>query len=132
MRIAMVGLGRMGGDLSRRLMAGGHEVVVNDLDAAAIDDLVADGRHRRAVAHGPGCVAARAANRLGDGAGRGDRPGGRRGGRCPRARRRDHRRRQLELERRPDPECGPRRRGGSLSSTSAPPAACTAGSGATA
>jgi 6-phosphogluconate dehydrogenase len=43
MRIAMVGLGRMGGDLSRRLMAGGHEVVVNDLDAAAIDALVADG-----------------------------------------------------------------------------------------
>ena len=43
MRIAMVGLGRMGGDLSRRLMAGGHEVVVNDLDEAAIDALVADG-----------------------------------------------------------------------------------------
>ncbi|MEZ5246196.1 MAG: decarboxylating 6-phosphogluconate dehydrogenase [Acidimicrobiales bacterium] len=43
MRIAMVGLGRMGGDLSRRLMAGGHEVVVNDLDAAAVDALVADG-----------------------------------------------------------------------------------------
>ena len=43
MRIAMVGLGRMGGDLSRRLMAGGHEVVVNDLDEAAIDALVAAG-----------------------------------------------------------------------------------------
>jgi 6-phosphogluconate dehydrogenase len=33
----------MGGDLSRRLMADGHEVVVNDLDSAAIDALVADG-----------------------------------------------------------------------------------------
>jgi 6-phosphogluconate dehydrogenase len=43
MRIAMVGLGRMGGDLSRRLMAGGHEVVVNDLDAATIDALVDEG-----------------------------------------------------------------------------------------
>ena len=43
MRIAMVGLGRMGGDLSRRLMAGGHEVVVNDLDPAAIDELVVEG-----------------------------------------------------------------------------------------
>jgi 6-phosphogluconate dehydrogenase len=43
MRIAMVGLGRMGGDLSRRLMAGGHEVVVNDLDHSAIDALVAEG-----------------------------------------------------------------------------------------
>jgi len=43
MRIAMVGLGRMGGDLSRRLMAGGHEVVVNDLDPAAMADLVDEG-----------------------------------------------------------------------------------------
>ncbi len=33
----------MGGDLSRRLMAGGHEVVVNDLDAAAIADLADEG-----------------------------------------------------------------------------------------
>ena len=43
MRIGMVGLGRMGGDLSRRLMADGHEVVVNDLDAAAIADLADEG-----------------------------------------------------------------------------------------
>lgn len=43
MRIAMVGLGRMGGDLSRRLMAGGHEVVVNDLDPAAVAELAAEG-----------------------------------------------------------------------------------------
>jgi 6-phosphogluconate dehydrogenase len=43
MRIAMVGLGRMGGDLSRRLIAGGHEVVVNDLDPVAIADLADEG-----------------------------------------------------------------------------------------
>ncbi|MFQ5558705.1 MAG: NADP-dependent phosphogluconate dehydrogenase, partial [Acidimicrobiales bacterium] len=43
MRIAMVGLGRMGGDLVRRLMADGHECVVNDLDAAAIEALAAEG-----------------------------------------------------------------------------------------
>lgn len=43
MRIAMVGLGRMGGDLSRRLMAGGHEVVVSDLDPAAVADLADEG-----------------------------------------------------------------------------------------
>lgn len=43
MRIGMVGLGRMGGDLSRRLMAGGHEVVVNDLDTEAIADLAVEG-----------------------------------------------------------------------------------------
>jgi 6-phosphogluconate dehydrogenase len=43
MRIGMVGLGRMGGDLSRRLMAGGHEVAVNDLDSTAIADLAGEG-----------------------------------------------------------------------------------------
>jgi 6-phosphogluconate dehydrogenase len=43
MRIAMVGLGRMGGDLSRRLMAGGHEVVAHDLDPAAVAALADDG-----------------------------------------------------------------------------------------
>ncbi|MEZ5168412.1 MAG: decarboxylating 6-phosphogluconate dehydrogenase [Acidimicrobiales bacterium] len=39
----MVGLGRMGGDLTRRLMAGGHDVVVSDIDAAAVARLVAEG-----------------------------------------------------------------------------------------
>ncbi len=43
MRIAMVGLGRMGGDLTRRLIAGGHEVVVNDLDPELVSGLVAEG-----------------------------------------------------------------------------------------
>src|SRR5690625_1557469 len=39
----MIGLGRMGSDMVRRLMQGGHEVVVNDLDAAAVEGLVAEG-----------------------------------------------------------------------------------------
>ena len=43
MRIAMVGLGRMGADLVRRLMADGHECVVNDLDADVIAQLVDEG-----------------------------------------------------------------------------------------
>ena len=43
MRIAMVGLGRMGGDLTRRLIAGGHEVVVNDLDPELVAGLTAEG-----------------------------------------------------------------------------------------
>jgi 6-phosphogluconate dehydrogenase len=43
MRIAMVGLGRMGADLVRRLMAAGHECVVHDIDTTAIDALVAEG-----------------------------------------------------------------------------------------
>ena len=39
----MIGLGRMGGDLTRRLLAGGHEVVVHDLDPAAVAALVEEG-----------------------------------------------------------------------------------------
>ncbi|MDB4872331.1 MAG: binding domain of 6-phosphogluconate dehydrogenase, partial [Gemmatimonadales bacterium] len=30
MRLAMIGLGRMGGNMSERLIKGGHEVVVFD------------------------------------------------------------------------------------------------------
>jgi 6-phosphogluconate dehydrogenase len=36
MRLAMIGLGRMGGNMSERLMKGGHEVVVFDRSAEAI------------------------------------------------------------------------------------------------
>ena len=43
MQLAMVGLGRMGANLVRRLMAGGHECVVFDLDPAAVAALEQDG-----------------------------------------------------------------------------------------
>lgn len=43
MQLGMVGLGRMGGDMTRRLMAGGHKVVVYDRAAEAIERLVAEG-----------------------------------------------------------------------------------------
>ena len=43
MKIGMIGLGRMGGNMARRLMAGGHEVVAYDHDTAAVEKLVADG-----------------------------------------------------------------------------------------
>jgi 6-phosphogluconate dehydrogenase len=46
MQLGMVGLGRMGANLSRRLMRGGHEVVVFDVSAEAI-----------ALLHGEGAVA---------------------------------------------------------------------------
>jgi len=36
MRLAMIGLGRMGGNMSERLMKGGHEVIVFDRSAEAI------------------------------------------------------------------------------------------------
>jgi 6-phosphogluconate dehydrogenase len=43
MQIGMVGLGRMGANMSRRLLDGGHEVVVHDLDPDAVRQLVAEG-----------------------------------------------------------------------------------------
>ena len=43
MRLAMIGLGRMGGNMSERLMKGGHEVVVFDRAAAATQKYVALG-----------------------------------------------------------------------------------------
>jgi 6-phosphogluconate dehydrogenase len=43
MQLAMVGLGRMGANLVRRLMRDGHECVVYDVNADAIATLVKDG-----------------------------------------------------------------------------------------
>jgi 6-phosphogluconate dehydrogenase len=43
MQIGMIGLGRMGGNMVRRLLRGGHECVVYDLNPHAIAELVADG-----------------------------------------------------------------------------------------
>jgi len=43
MKIGIIGLGRMGGNIARRLMRAGHETVVFDRDAAAIAELVGDG-----------------------------------------------------------------------------------------
>lgn len=40
MRLAMIGLGRMGGNMSERLMKGGHQVVVYDRSADAIASYV--------------------------------------------------------------------------------------------
>ena len=43
MRLAMIGLGRMGGNIARRLMRAGHELVVYDRDAAAVAELAGEG-----------------------------------------------------------------------------------------
>ena len=43
MRLAMMGLGKMGAGMSRRLMRAGHEVVGFDLNPEAVADLVKDG-----------------------------------------------------------------------------------------
>jgi len=43
MRLGMVGLGRMGANMTRRLMRGGHEVVVTDLSADNVKNLAGEG-----------------------------------------------------------------------------------------
>ncbi len=43
MRLGMVGLGRMGANMVRRLMRGGHEVVVTDLSADAVKGMAGEG-----------------------------------------------------------------------------------------
>jgi 6-phosphogluconate dehydrogenase len=43
MQLAMIGLGRMGASMVRRLMKQGHECVVFDLRAAAVEALASEG-----------------------------------------------------------------------------------------
>jgi len=43
MQIGMIGLGRMGGNITRRLIQHGHQVVVYDHDPKAIADVSRDG-----------------------------------------------------------------------------------------
>ncbi|PLX43174.1 MAG: 6-phosphogluconate dehydrogenase (decarboxylating) [Deltaproteobacteria bacterium] len=43
MRLAIFGIGKMGGNMARRLIRGGHEVVVFDLDSKAVAELVNEG-----------------------------------------------------------------------------------------
>jgi 6-phosphogluconate dehydrogenase len=43
MRLAMIGLGRMGAGIAQRLMQHGHEIVGYDRDAAAVQKLAGDG-----------------------------------------------------------------------------------------
>ena len=43
MKLGLIGLGRMGGNIARRLMQGGHSVVVFDQNPDAVKDLAKDG-----------------------------------------------------------------------------------------
>src|SRR5258708_12067608 len=43
MQLGMVGLGRMGANMTRRLMRGGHQLVVSDLSAEAVKQLAGEG-----------------------------------------------------------------------------------------
>jgi 6-phosphogluconate dehydrogenase len=43
LQLGMVGLGRMGANMSRRLMQAGHDLVVYDVNASAVDELAGEG-----------------------------------------------------------------------------------------
>ncbi|MEM8925687.1 MAG: phosphogluconate dehydrogenase (NAD(+)-dependent, decarboxylating) [Actinomycetota bacterium] len=43
MQVGMIGVGRMGANLVRRLLLGGHEAVVFDVDAESVDKMAAEG-----------------------------------------------------------------------------------------
>ena len=43
MQLGMIGLGRMGGNIVRRLMRAGHSCVVYDADSHAVQTLVSEG-----------------------------------------------------------------------------------------
>jgi len=43
MRLGMVGLGKMGANMTRRLMRGGHELVATDLNAENVKNIAAEG-----------------------------------------------------------------------------------------
>ena len=43
MKLGMVGLGRMGANMTRRLMRGGHEVVITDLSADNVKHVAGEG-----------------------------------------------------------------------------------------
>src|SRR5436305_7908229 len=43
MQMGMIGLGRMGGNMVRRLMRGGHQIVVSDLSADTVNAIAKGG-----------------------------------------------------------------------------------------
>ena len=43
MQLGMIGLGRMGANMVRRLMKAGHECVVHDVSSALVDGLAGEG-----------------------------------------------------------------------------------------
>ena len=71
MQLGMIGLGRMGANIVRRLMRDGHSCVVYDVSPDAVAALVAEGAtaRPRSTTSSPGSTAAPGVD---DGAGRGD------------------------------------------------------------
>ena len=111
MQLGMIGLGRMGANMVRRLMRGGHQCVVFDRSAEGVEELVKEKAVGAAVAGGFRQEADDAARGLADGAGRRRGRDARRSCcRCS-SRRHPHRRRQFLLHRRHPPRQGTRAEG---------------------
>ena len=82
MQLGMIGLGRMGANMVRRLLKGGHECVVFDMSPKAVAELVKEKAVGSRLAGGVRQGAQQAARGLADGAGGRGRQDHRRSG-CP-------------------------------------------------
>ena len=71
-QLGMVGLGRMGANLVRRLMRDGHDCVVYDVNPDAVEALAGEGADRRRLARDLAAKLEHAAGGLGHGPGRRD------------------------------------------------------------
>ena len=74
MQLGMIGLGRMGANIVRRLTKAGHSCVVYDRDPKPGEALAKEGATAGVLARRPRRQARRAARDLGDAAGRRGRP----------------------------------------------------------
>ena len=74
MQLGMIGLGRMGANMVRRLLTGGHQCIVYDMSAQAVQGTRQRGGGRQFLTGGTVAVTGKAAGNLADGAGRRSRP----------------------------------------------------------
>ena len=65
MQLGIVGLGRMGANMARRLMRDGHEIVAFDVNPEAVKTLAGEGATGRLLARRPGLEADRRRARSG-------------------------------------------------------------------
>ena len=131
MQLGMIGLGRMGANLVRRLTKDGHTCVVYDRNPPREEARRAGVRGRR-LARRVHREAVQAARGLGDGARRRGRRDGRGAGPAHGGRRHHHRRRQYVLPRRSPARRRPSKARAFTMSTAAPAAESLASSAATA
>ena len=132
MQLGMIGLGRMGANLVRRLMRDGHRCVVYDVNAAAVARARRRGRDGRKLARGLRREAGQAPGRVAHAAGCDRRLDPRPARAAARTRRHRDRRRQLLLPRRHHAGQAPAPASRSTTSTAGPAAGSGASSAATA